>query len=294
MTHRKSRQDYAPCVAVKRKSVVGRALRELLERAGKTSSDVERRLDCSQAKVSRILNGRVGIRLAELESILTLCDATAAERATILEKWHEAKAQPTPVMSLADIPPKLRALVRLQSEASLISYLQPIVIPGLLQTDDYARAIAEADEFVEAAEVERVVTIRRRRSELLARSNPPRIRAVVAEGVLKDVIGSPEVMIGQLEHLVELNRRDNIEIRVRPHGAGAMGTMSGAVTVLEFADPEDSPSVYLEHPAGGEWVEDPWSVERFRAVFDKASQVSLSASGTTEWISARIAELKNL
>jgi hypothetical protein len=269
-------------------------LRDLLDRAGKTPADVEDRLACSQAKVSRILNGRVGIRLAELESILTLCNATDAEIASIKDKWQEARAPSQTVTSLADIPPKLRSLVRLQFEASVISYVQPIVIPGLLQTDNFARAIAEADEFVDGTEVERVVTIRKRRGELLDRPNPPTIRAVISEGALRDVIGGPAVMIEQLEWLAKLSRRPNVEIRVRPHIAGALGTMSGAVTVLEFSDPEDSPSVYLEHPAGGEWVEEAGAVDRFKRVFDKASQGSLSASGTTEWISARVAELKNL
>jgi transcriptional regulator with XRE-family HTH domain len=274
--------------------VVGKALRELLDRAGKTSADVERRLDCSQAKVSRILNGRVGIRLAELESILGLCEATDAERDAILEKWHEAKVPSQTVSSLADIPPKLRALVRLQSEADALSYLQMLLVPGPLQTDEYAEAIAAADKFVESAAVPDVVAVRRRRNALLLRSGPPVIKAVITEGVLRDVIGNPAVMRRQLEHLVRLNDRDDVDVRVRLHSAGALGTMAGAVTILEFADPEDMPSVYLEHPAGGEWIEDPESVRRFMAVFDDATRTSLSASATFEWISARIAELRNL
>jgi hypothetical protein len=129
---------------------------------------------------------------------------------------------------------------------------------------------------------------------LLLKDDGPLFRAVVSEGVLRDVIGSPRVMIEQLEHLLQISQRANVDFQVHPHTAGAYGTMSGPLTILQFPDPEDAPSVYLEYPAGGEWVEDPNSVGVFIAVFDGASRESLSASETTEWISARIAELKTM
>lgn len=281
-------------MAIKRKSVVGAALRELRLAAGKSSADVEELLGCSQAKVSRIEKGRVGIKRAELLAMLDLYGATDSQRAAVLEKWTEASVRGKTVQSLSDLPPKLRALIRQQSEASVISCLQPLVVPGLLQAEGYARAIHEADGFVEPHDVERAVAARMRRRDLLLKDGGPQFRAVVSEGALRDVIGSPRVMIEQLEHLLQMSERDNVEFQVHPHAAGAYGTMSGAVTVLQFVDPEDAPSVYLEYPAGGEWVEDPSSVEVFLAVFDRASRESLSPSETTDWISARIAELMTM
>jgi transcriptional regulator with XRE-family HTH domain len=281
-------------VAIKRKSVVGAALRELRLAAGKTSADVEELLDCSQAKVSRIEKGRVGIKRAELLAMLDLYGASEGQRAIVLEKWTEASVRSKAVQSLSDLPPKLRALIRQQSEASVISCLQPLVIPGMLQAEGYARAIHEADGFVADDDVERAVAARMKRGELLLKDDGPLFRAVVSEGVLRDVIGSPRVMIEQLEHLLQISQRANVDFQVHPHTAGAYGTMSGPLTILQFPDPEDAPSVYLEYPAGGEWVEDPNSVGVFIAVFDGASRESLSASETTEWISARIAELKTM
>lgn len=273
---------------------MGAALRELRIAAGKKSDDVEKLLDCSQAKVSRIEKGRVGIKRAELLAMLDFYGATDSQRATVMEKWTEASVRGKTVQSLSDVPPKLRALIRQQSDAAVISCLQPLVIPGLLQAEGYARAIHEADGFVSADDVDRAVAARMRRRDLLLEDDPPQFRAVVSEGALRDVIGSPEVMIEQLEYLQQISRLDNVQFQVHPHEAGAYGTMSGAVTILQFPDLEDAPSVYLEYPAGGEWVEDPISVGVFISVFDRASRESLSASGTTDWISARIAELKTM
>lgn len=292
---------YAPCVAtgespsgpIKRKSTLGRTLREIREKAGVPAEAAWKRLGCSQAKVSRIEGGRVSIKLAELEALLGLYGVDDQTRDHVLVIWEDAKRPAKKVESLSELPRKVQSLVRLQNEASLVQCLQPLLVPGLLQTAEYARAVHQADVFVPADTVERSVKIRVRRQEILDEPDPLRFHAVIDESVIRRFIGGPDVMVAQLEHLLHLNERPNITIQVRPFSAGAYGTMGGSVTILRFPDPEDPPSVYLEYPAGGEWVEDPDAVAGFITVFDRASQSSLSGSEMTEMVSAQIAELRS-
>lgn len=250
------------------------------------------RLRCSQAKVSRMERGATLIKLGELETLLAFYEADEDTRSSVLAMWEDAQQPSKKVEGLSELPRRMRTLVKLQNEASAIKYLQPLVIPGLLQTDEYATVIHESDEFVPAESVARSVDIRLRRQRVLDEPAPPRFHVVLDEAVILRVVGGPEVMARQLEHLLHLNDRESVTIQVHPFTAGAYGTMSGQVMILEFPDEEDPPSVYLEYPAGGEWVEDPPSVASFQAVFDRASKASLSASGTNEYISARIAELR--
>lgn len=276
----------------KRTSRLGKVLRELREKAGKDSASVEARLRCSQAKVSRIERGATLIKLGELEILLAFYEADDDTRTSVLGMWEDAKQPSKKVEGLSELPRRMRTLVRLQNEASVIRYVQPLVVPGLMQTKEYATAIHEADEFIPVENVARSVAVRLRRQEILDEPRPPQFHVVLDEAVILRVVGSAGVMAGQLEHLIHLNGQHNVTIQVRPFSAGAYGTMSGAVTILEFPDEDDPASVYLEYPAGGEWVEDPSSVAGFQAVFDGASRTSLSASETNEFISARIAELR--
>lgn len=276
----------------KRKSRLGKVLRELREKAGKDSASVEARLRCSQAKVSRMERGATLIKLGELEILLAFYEVDDDTRSTVLGMWEDATQPSKKVEGLSELPRRMRTLVKLQNEASTIKYLQPLVVPGLMQTEEYATAIHVADEFIPDESVARSVAIRLRRQQIMEELNPPKFHVVLDEAVILRVVGSPESMARQLDHLIHLNGRDNVTIQVRLLAAGAYGTMSGAVTIIEFPDDEDPASVYLEYPAGGEWVEDPASVAGFQAVFDSASRTSLSASETDDFISARIAELR--
>jgi transcriptional regulator with XRE-family HTH domain len=276
----------------KRKSRLGKRLRELREKAGKDSASVEARLRCSQAKVSRFERGGVLISLGELETLLAFYEVDEDTRTAVLSMWEDARVPSKKVEGLSELPRRMQTLVKLQNEASVIKYLQPLVVPGLMQTEEYATAIHEADEFIPEESVARSVAIRLRRQQIMEEPRPPQFRVVLDEAVIRRVVGTQESMARQLERIIHLNERDNVTIQVRPFTAGAYGTMSGAVTILEFPDEEDPASVYLEYPAGGEWVEDPASVASFESVFDDASRTSLSASETNELISARIAELR--
>lgn len=236
--------------------------------------------------------GATLIKLGELETLLAFYEADEDTRSSVLAMWEDAQQPSKKVEGLSELPRRMQTLVKLQNEAVAIKYVQLLLIPGPFQTAAFATALHDADEFVRREDVERSVAMRLRRQRvLLDDPNPPRFHVVLDESVVLRMVGGDDVMADQLEHLVHLNERENVTIQVRPLTAGAYGSMGGQVMILDFAD--DPSSVYLEQTGGGDWVEDPVSVDRFQAVFDGAVRTSLSASETNALISARVAELRN-
>ncbi|WP_337466388.1 DUF5753 domain-containing protein [Saccharopolyspora spinosa] len=148
-------------------------------------------------------------------------------------------------------PKAFRAFLRAEGEADSARVLGPLVIPGLLQTHAYARAINASGRQFHAASPERYVNARISRQVRLSRPTPLRLQALIDESVIHRVVGGPEVMTEQLDHLVASAERNNVTIQVVPFSLGSYGTMSGGFTVIDYSDPGDLPAVYLEYPAGG-------------------------------------------
>ncbi|WP_053722480.1 DUF5753 domain-containing protein [Saccharothrix sp. NRRL B-16348] len=275
----------------KRRRRLGQLLRTLRDERSVSVEAVMERLHCSDATVSRFETGKSLIKHSDLEVLLEFLSADDGTRRQAFEMWADASQTGRQPEYLNALPRKFRAYVRLEAEASRGLFLQPLLVPGLLQTEDYARAIHTADKFVPREGIEKSVAARVSRQRVLTGPDPLQVHAVVDEAVVRRVIGGTAVMRKQLERLLELGQQPNVTIQILPFGVGAIGTMSGPVTILEFPDPEDPPNVYLEHPAGGEWVEAPSAVADFISVFDGAASVALSASESTDLISAAIADL---
>lgn len=171
----------------------------------------------------------------------------------------------------------------------------PVVVPGLLQTADYARAVHASAQRSrdQAANVEVFVAARLERQKLLDGPNALIMHAVIAEGALRQVVGGREVMREQLERLIEMSERPNVTIQVVPFTAGAYGGMSGACTILDYDDgAEDPPTAYLEYPAGGAWVDNGGDVQHLLTMFDSVSaDKALSPPDTVEFIRDLVREL---
>ena len=275
----------------KRKRRLGQLLRELRESRKVTVGAVMERLHCSDATVSRFETGKVGIKHSDLEILLAFLGVDDDTRRLALEMWEDARETGKQPEYLNALPRKFRGYVKLEAEASVSKAWQPLLIPGLLQTPAYSRVVHEADRFVLPGNVEKSVAARTSRQRLLVGPDPLQLHAVMDEAVIRRRYGGVDVMREQLEHLLELGEYPNITIQIMPMDAGPAGTMSGSLLILEFPDPEDPPNVYLEHPAGGEWVEDPSAVTDFQGVFDGVVSAALSASETAELISAVLADL---
>jgi hypothetical protein len=162
------------------------------------------------------------------------------------------------------------------------------VIPGLLQTDDYARAVIRASLPGNEAAVQRRVQARSARRTLLGRADPPapKFTAIIDEAALRRPVGGPEVMRAQLRALVDAARRPNVSVRVLPYAAGAHPGLDGPFIILGF--PEDlAPDVaYVETKGGDIYAESAADVRRFRVDFESISAVALDPEGSTEFIAA--------
>jgi len=156
----------------------------------------------------------------------------------------------------------------LETEAVKVLVFEPLAVPGLLQTEAYAGAIiAGSPVKVSDEEIATRVKIRMRRQEALHGSSALEVVAVIDEAVLHRMVGGPEVMRAQIEHLSELAGRPNIAIQVIPFGSGAHAGMSGSFNIVQFSEPNDPDAVFVDLVAGQMFIEEPTEVRRYHAAF---------------------------
>jgi hypothetical protein len=184
------------------------------------------------------------------------------------------------------LPQWFRAYVDLESAAALIRTYQGQFVPGLLQTEDYMRAVihgAQLDESPE--ETKRRVALRMARQTLLTQADAPRLWAVVDEAALRRPVGGPKVMRAQLERLIEAAELPNITLQVLPFVAGAHPAMVGAFSILRFADRELPDVVYLEHLTNAAYLDRSDDVDRYLHVMNQISTQSERPDRTVEILS---------
>lgn len=220
--------------------------------------------------------------------------ATDEERSEAEALWEDAKQDSTRIEFSSAVPKKFRTFLRSEADATTVCTLQPCAIPGLLQTAGYFTAIrTAAHRFSDpSVGVEKAVASRLARQRLLYGDTALRLHALIDEGVLRRVAGDPAVMAEQLRHLVTMSARDNITIQVIRYDTGVYGSMSGAVTILGFDDPQDPDAVYLEYPAGGQWVDDRDDVRKFVMSFEDVRAQAASAKESAVLIEALADELE--
>jgi transcriptional regulator with XRE-family HTH domain len=243
------------------------ALRREREGEGLSQKQVCEALDWSVSKIIRIEAGAVGLTATDLRALMDLYKIADDKRRTELtelargsrkQSWSEY----SDVYSVA-----ARTLFGYEAAASVIYKYEPTFIPGLLQTEEYARALLLAGGHGED-EIDRIVTARLERQELLEQTPRPRLEFILGEATVSRAVGSPGVMLHQLERLKDLARRPDISLQILLFEAGAHPRMGEAFTILEFTDENLDDLIYLEN-AGRESVnrEDPEVVATYRRDF---------------------------
>lgn len=269
-------------------------LRRLRERAGLTGDQLAERMGWSASKISRFENAHSVPRTAEVRELLTLygVEGKPAERLLALAEeaadkgWWETNP----------LPPEYSALIGMEAEAQSTLSWAPLIVPGLLQTGDYAREVTNG--FVERiapvspGETRRRVEARLTRQQVLTRRDPLRLSVVIDQSVLHRRFGDQDVMQSQMKQLLDLSERDNITLRILPlDGPHPIGT--GAFVLLEFDKIYDSSHedvVYLEHLTGGRYVDEEDETYRYRRSFDRLSELALDEEKSREiLVSARAA-----
>jgi transcriptional regulator with XRE-family HTH domain len=257
-----------------RRRELGALLRKLREEKNLSVKQVTEHLLCSPSKISRIETGQRGATLRDVRDLCNFYGVTdEAQRARLMTLAREGKQQGW--WQSYDLPFALPTYVGLEAEAVCIKDYDSAVIPGLLQSREYSRAV-HREPLPEPAErestedrVEQRVEARLRRQELLTRVDPPPLRfwAILDEAVLHRVIGGPAVMREQLEMVVEKMKLPNVTLQVIPFSAGAHPALDSTFNILEFSG-EMPDIVYSEGLAGFIFMEGAADIRRYQRVFD--------------------------
>jgi len=267
---------------------LGKQLRALREAAGLTTEEVGAHLHCSASTVSRIEGGRVGVRRGVLVLLIDLYRVKSAEhRKTLLALGQQGKQRGW-FARYGDLPESYSRFIGLESAATEMRDYEALVVPGLLQIEEYHRALmlARWPDYSDQA-IESRIRIRAERQGLLMSPDPLRFFAVLDESVIRRKIGGPDTMRAQLKYLVELSNQRNVTIQVLPFSGGAYAGMAGSFALLTF---EDTPSVVYAESLTGDIYQDSDDVSRYGLVFENLRAAALSPLESIKMIDAAAGE----
>ncbi|WP_405101365.1 helix-turn-helix domain-containing protein [Micromonospora sp. NBC_01412] len=260
---------------------LGAQLKRVREEADVTAEQAAEVIEVSPSTLRRIEQGRVGLKGPALNALLDRYGVADAElRETLLSMARTGKQRGW-WAKYGDLPNSYRQYIGLESAASEIQNFETLVVPGLLQTADYARAITTADASQPTPQaVEDRVTVRMKRQKLLTEEQL-RLVAVIDEAVLRRQIGGADIMGGQLSALLDAQKRWNVTIQVIPFREGAYASMVSSFHILSFA--EGPGVVYIEGLTGDLYAEGE-DVQRCTRVFNSLRAAALSPTASTSMI----------
>ncbi|MBA0124516.1 helix-turn-helix domain-containing protein [Haloechinothrix sp. YIM 98757] len=279
-------EDRAPTI---RSRELGEGLRQAMTYAGYHASEIARLLDWSPSRVSRLLSGKRGGTGYDVSAFLAVCGVKGAERDRLMaltvdqdkKGWFQ---QHGPVL-----PKQVRTLIDHESMAVSMEQVESIIVPGLLQTGDYARAVISRNVNVPAGEVDDRVAARLARQSVLSRRQPPTCTFFLHEFVLRTPVGSSLTMSDQLHHLLRVAVRPHITVRVLPAAVGAHAAMSGPFTLLDVK--AFKPIVYLDSETSSLFLELPVEIDAYRNILATLEDTALDEGQSRELIASVATEL---
>ena len=277
-----------PNGAVVRRLHLGRILRELREHAGLSLEVAAPALDWSSSKLSRIENGRQGVDVHGVRTMMDVYGVGGPQWGELLDLTRSASEKGWwRAYGLDD-----KGYVPLEAEATLIRDATAAFVPGLLQTDAYARAVFAAVLHPRnEIELDNLTAIRtRRQGRLTSAEDPLELVAVVDEAVLRRPVGGPAVMRAQLTHLVDVAALDRITMQVLPLSLGAHPGLSAPFTLLTFGGIDFGDMVYVEHPVGALHINKADEVAVAKLTFDRLRSLALDPDDSVELIRRVAAE----
>ncbi|MET9846070.1 helix-turn-helix transcriptional regulator [Streptomyces ossamyceticus] len=253
---------------------LGYELKQLRENAGLSASEAADRLGMGRAQLSQIENGKTTILTERLRQLCRLCgckdktyiDALIAMSETTGKGWWTAYKKPMEQGPLN--------MAELEAGSTALRMHQSLLIPGLFQTADYARALFRSPE-LGFENIEDTLRFRMERQHVLTRDNPPTVHAVIHESALRMRFGGTQVLRGQLLHLVEIARLPNVTIQVYPFTSQAHAALTGNFVHAIPSVPALG-TVVLEHPTGFQYLRDPDSLAQYEVLFDGLTKYALA------------------
>ncbi|MFI6347966.1 helix-turn-helix domain-containing protein [Streptomyces sp. NPDC050560] len=272
-----------------RRRRLGQELRRLRELKGMTAEEVAERLLVSQSKISRLENGRRSISQRDVRDLCGVYEVDDQRIVESLMQMAKDSRQQGWWHSFGDIP--YSVYIGLETDAASLRVYDPQVVPGLLQTPQYAEAlIAGALPETAQADIDKRVQVRLRRQERIqAPENPLRLWTVLDEAALRRVVGGRELMREQLDHLVEQSRLPHVTVQVIPFEMGAHPGLNGQYAILEFPEATDSSVVYIEGVTSDLYLEKANDVQRYSVMYEHLRAQALNVEHSRRFI-ADIAE----
>jgi len=257
-----------------RQRELGMRLRELRYQHGLTVEEVAGRLLCSATKVSRL---ETGMRRPSLRDVRDLCALYDLDERTSIELMDLARGAREQGWWTQYVDASLEPYIGLEAEATAITSYSMYYVPGLLQTEEYARAVIKAiAPQIEPEAYEQRVEVRLRRQQLLEQDNRPRFRALLDEAVLHRRVGGASVMYAQLSKILAAGQKDAVTVRVIPFDRGANAAQDSNFVLLEFAEPNLPPVIYVEGLTGSRYIDREADVSRYREAVEQLCDSALN------------------
>src|SRR5579864_4571270 len=272
--------------------VLGGQLHRLREKHGISAERAAEAIRGSHSKISRMEHGRVGFKERDVGDLLTLYGVTdSEERAALLNLAREANT-PGWWHAYSDVLPAwLEPYVGLEAAASVIRTCQIQLVPGLLQTEAYARALIRQGSAGSEEEIARRGELRASRQEILRRPDAPQLWVVVDEGALRRPVGSRDVIREQLKYLIEMAEHPAVTLQILPFRTGAHPAMGGPFTILRFAEPDLADVVYIEQLTSALYLDKPAEVDSYLEVMEQLCLQAEPVAGTAKILQQLLADL---
>ncbi|MGH4025797.1 MAG: helix-turn-helix domain-containing protein [Pseudonocardiaceae bacterium] len=266
---------------------LGAQLRRLREANGISREAAGEAIRGSHAKISRLELGRVGFKERDVVDLLTLYGIDdEQEREVFLGLARQANA-PGWWHQYGDLlPPWFETYLGLEQACAVIRTYEPQFVPGLLQTEECARAVIKLGHARgSAAEIERRVKLRMQRQDVLTQPEPPNLWAVLDEAALWR-LGSGSMMRAQVEHLIEVATLPNITLQVIPLYSGGHAAAGGPFTILRFSEPDLPDIVYLEQLTSALYLDKTQDVDHYLVVMDRLCVQAKSPDTTIDFLAS--------
>ncbi len=266
--------------------LLGAQLRRLREARGISREDAGYEIRASRSKISRLEHGRVGFKERDVADLLVLYGVSdERERAALESLAERANVQGWWAKYHDILPDWFEIYIGLEQAASLLRSYDLQFVPGLFQTEDYARAVTVlGHRSARPEDIEHRVALRLARQDLLTCPEPPTVWTVVDEAALRRPIGGPEVMRGQLEHLIEISDLQNVVLQVVPFRHGGHAAAGGAFTILRFAERDLADVVYLEQLTSAVYLDKREDTDHYMEVMDRLSAEAQPPTETASFL----------
>ncbi|MDQ3150536.1 MAG: helix-turn-helix domain-containing protein [Actinomycetota bacterium] len=267
---------------------LGDGLRRAMQQAELNGKQAAHLLGWSPSWVSRLLSGKRGATELDIAAFLGVCRVKSSERDRLLALCQEQHTPGWFQQHGSRLPQQVVTLIDHENRATSYNDIQPMLVPGLLQTGEYARAVISRGANMPPDEVDDRVAARLARQSLFSRASPARFTFYLHEPVLRTPVGGRTVMRDQLHHLVRMSTRSYLTLRVVPTSFGAHAATAGPFIFMEFA--EFKPVVYLENETSSLFLEKPEETAAYRRILGALAQTTLGEGQSREMIATLATE----